>query len=201
MLHGISLKSSKWLLKKSPDIEQELEIYTYGFILFYSTLLISVSILFLSMLVNDFILGVIYIIFFTSVRQYSGGYHANTYQRCFIISNLSFVFTYLISKICFSSLDNIYMTLTVLLISIIYIFTVSPMEHSNQPIAKEDYKKLQFTTGKVLIVDFLLIIFLFLIGASNVAYMATSTILMVAFTLIIAKGGKENGQINRKTNS
>lgn len=71
MLQKISLISSRWLLRNSSYKKQTSTIYIYGFTLIYSTILIAISILLLSSFVNNITYGIVYMVFFIPIRQYS----------------------------------------------------------------------------------------------------------------------------------
>ena len=73
---------SHFLCKKKVIAEQEVEVYQYGFEILISTtlgLLITVAI---GIVLNMFFLSVLYYVIFVMVRQWTGGYHADSYLKC-----------------------------------------------------------------------------------------------------------------------
>ncbi len=84
MLHLLSEKIALFLFDKND--KYPLEIYTYGFELIVSSLIEALSILILGILVGDFIETLIFVVYFSLIRFYSGGYHAYTYMRCYLIT-------------------------------------------------------------------------------------------------------------------
>ncbi|MBE6021608.1 MAG: hypothetical protein E7231_00080 [Cellulosilyticum sp.] len=108
-------------LVKNRMIESEsAEIYEYGFKLILSSLFIIICIGLMGIIGGCIISAVVYICAFMHIRHYSGGYHANTYKKCFILSNSLFLVTLVIiviqaryqlkySLIIFSWLSTIYL--------------------------------------------------------------------------------------------
>ena len=73
---------SHFLCEKKVIAEQEVEVYQYGFEILISTtlgLLITVAI---GIVLNMFFLSVLYYVVFVMVRQWTGGYHADSYLKC-----------------------------------------------------------------------------------------------------------------------
>ena len=73
---------SHFLCEKKVIAEQEVEVYQYGFEILISTtlgLLITVAI---GIVLNMFFLSVLYYVIFVMVRQWTGGYHADSYLKC-----------------------------------------------------------------------------------------------------------------------
>ncbi|SJZ34307.1 accessory gene regulator B family protein [Anaerorhabdus furcosa] len=65
-------------------LQLTIELIIYDFITFSITLLIG-------SLFNLFFESLIYILFFSLLREYSGGYHATTHLKCFLYYILLFV--------------------------------------------------------------------------------------------------------------
>lgn len=101
MLHKISLKSANILYRKIlPKESNILEIYIYGFTLFYSLIFTALTIIFLSILYGNFMYGLCFIIFFVPLRLNLGGYHSNTFFGCYTFTITLFTITFLLSTTC-----------------------------------------------------------------------------------------------------
>lgn len=74
-------------------------VFRYGIELTISTLSSILSVLFLSLLLNATIETIVFLIAYMSLRIWSGGYHAKTYARCFLSTNLTYLAVYVISRI------------------------------------------------------------------------------------------------------
>ncbi len=82
-------------------VEQEIiessdfEIYHYGIQLILSDVWIFSGIIGMGILVGKMLIGILFIIAFVGLRHYTGGYHANRYYKCFLLSCGSFIITLL----------------------------------------------------------------------------------------------------------
>lgn len=91
MLLKLSTYLTHYFIKKNIIKSNLSQIYIYGFQLTISTLCSLLSILLLSSFSN-FIFGITFLLFFMPLRFCAGGYHSNTYQKCFILTNLCFLY-------------------------------------------------------------------------------------------------------------
>lgn len=85
-------KSLVNFLEKQKVIEEEKrEIYIYGYEIMFSNILGLVITLTLGLLFGKFIYALLFYAVFVSLRQYTGGYHANTYLHCnlFFLLNIA----------------------------------------------------------------------------------------------------------------
>ena len=77
MLHRLSERIALSVYNSSDKIP--LDIYIYGFELLVSSVIETISLLLIGLLTGKFVETVIFIISFSSIRVFSGGYHANSY--------------------------------------------------------------------------------------------------------------------------
>ena len=90
MLNKISKQFAEFLIRKTQSGSEKEEIYVYGLELILSTCAGFFSILLLSGFWKEVMSGIVFICFFAPLRMFAGGYHANTYRKCFCISNISY---------------------------------------------------------------------------------------------------------------
>lgn len=93
MIHTIAQKTADIFCRQNVADEEKKEIYIYGIELLVSSLIGAVLILGISIGIGKIWSGVVFLSVFILVRQYTGGYHADTYVRC----NAAFVLTYLLT--------------------------------------------------------------------------------------------------------
>ena len=91
MIHTLSQYITNYLIKHK-IIDQETEIYEYGFELMISTWIGTILVLIIGSITNHFLDAVIYECVFRFTRIYTGGYHCKTYTKCI----LSYVFFFII---------------------------------------------------------------------------------------------------------
>lgn len=97
MLNKVAGKLAKKLAECS-DADKE-EIYIYGLELIISTFFGLISILVISCLLSCFTSGLVFISVFVPLRLFIGGYHAATYSKCFVFSNISYLIVLLVRDI------------------------------------------------------------------------------------------------------
>ena len=69
------------------------------------------------------------------LRTAAGGYHADTYRRCFTLSNLTYIAISLITKAFLPLNVPIFLWLGILYISAFYIFRKAPVSNIHQPLS------------------------------------------------------------------
>ncbi len=128
--------------------ENRRPVYIYGFELFLSTSSSMISILLISTLFFGSFSGCLFLAVFITLRLFSGGYHAETYGRCFILTNCVFLLSAAFSRlVCLFIPDGISRPACIALTIIagIIIFLLSPIRNQNHPLSETRYKKNQKT--------------------------------------------------------
>lgn len=168
------------------------EIYNYCFETTI-VILLSYSLLFiLSMIFNEFMSTLIFIISFSSFRKVCGGYHADNYLKCGIMSLASYLFLIFTIK----KLNIIFeiSTLTLVLGALTIMF-LSPIQDDNKPFTDKQYKRFKII-GKglaaILIIVFVIIEALGLHKSITNKYYFSFCygIDLIAFSLLISKIGR-----------
>ena len=150
MLLKLSTYLTHYFIKKNIIKSNLSQIYIYGFQLTISTLCSLLSILLLSSFSN-FIFGITFLLFFMPLRFCAGGYHSNTYQKCFILTNLCFLFTLFSSKI-FYKYHLFNLNLSLFFISVILLWIYAPCENINNPLSNTYLEKNRLYTHILLII-------------------------------------------------
>lgn len=153
-------------------------VFRYGIELTISTLSSILSVLFLSLLLNATIETIVFLIAYMSLRIWSGGYHAKTYARCFLSTNLTYLAVYVISRILLT-LESVWPPFILLFAANIVIFTWAPVKNKNHPLSEKRYqqnKKIAriqlFVYNLVFVVFFIFLnklIFIFSVSGAAVA--------------------------------
>ena len=115
-------------------------MYVYGSELALSTLTSCFTILTISFVLGDIRIGLLFLFVFISVRLFAGGFHASTYVRCFITSNL----VYLCAFVCIRTLcttNTLTIQIILLIISCILITLKGPIKNLHHPLSEKVYSK------------------------------------------------------------
>ena len=140
MIHTIAQKTADIFCRQNVADEEKKEIYIYGIELLVSSLIGAVLILGISIGIGKIWSGVVFLSVFILVRQYTGGYHADTYVRC----NAAFVLTYLLTVgiWIFCRVHDLKVAVWFILLGAYIIMAVlAPVENKNKPLDDEEVKK------------------------------------------------------------
>lgn len=110
-------------------------------------------------MLSSFMSGLVFLSIFAPLRLFTGGYHASSYGRCFIISNLSFLLVLIIGDIIWEKL-SFWGWMFLLSFLCYYIITNAPVVNSNQPISKSKQRQNKKNARLILIFDIVWIIYL-----------------------------------------
>lgn len=109
----------------------------------------------------------------STLRRYSGGAHATTPLRCLIIGTgvclIQAFLVVLLNDIIGSSVLVLFLGVLIFILSYYMIFKYVPSDNSKKPIKSEE-KKIRMKKGakKVINMDFLIVLVLFIIKVSNI---------------------------------
>ena len=135
MLNKLAAKISSKMLQRGVISGELFDIYVYGFELVLSFLFSVAVMLFVGIVTNRILHTILFLLVFITLRSFTGGYHANTYGVCFMVTISVFIVTILLAEyinICWWY----YLLLLSVGLPIIYIF--APIEHHNKPLETND---------------------------------------------------------------
>ena len=140
MLNKIANHLVNLLEKYYTLAEEERPVYIYGFELLLSTLSSMITIIFISIIICKPSYAIFFLLFFFSLRLFTGGYHANTYLKCFITTNIIFISTiFLTELVLFLEIEWIFSIFVIISTALVWIF--SPIKNDNHPCSEKTYKK------------------------------------------------------------
>lgn len=187
MIEAISERITEFLADSkeiSKDID-EFSCYKYGIEIALSTMLNIVLILSIGAVTGRFIEGVIFLAVFIPIRQFSGGYHADTYFRCNMFFCISFVMVLLLFEIL-KVYNSVYLLLAIDLFSLSIIAFFSPIENRNKPIPAEKRMGLKL---KAILISALISLVSLIMHCYSVVYgsLLSCTLLMISVLIISGK--------------
>lgn len=187
MIEAISEKITGFLVDSneiSRDIN-EFRCYKYGIEIALSSILNIVLILSIGSVTGRFIESVIFLAVFIPIRQFSGGYHADTYFRCNLFFCISFVMVLLLYEIL-KVYNSVYLLLAIDLFSLSIIAFFSPIENRNKPIPAEKRMGLKL---KAILISALISLVSLIMHCYWVVYgsLLSCTLLMISVLIISGK--------------
>lgn len=140
MIKTLGSKFTDYLEKKQIIGKEEKEVYLYGSELLISEMISVVTVLGLGILIEHFWKSAFYLLVYTSIRVYAGGYHAATHRMCIGLFNIMYIGIVYMADLL-SSILNIKI-LGLVLLSVAIIWILAPVEDVRNPI--EDTERVTF---------------------------------------------------------
>ena len=193
MLHRLSERIALSVCNDSDKIP--LDIYIYGFELLVSSVIETISLLLIGLLTGKIIDTIIFIISFSSIRVFSGGYHANSYLKCFIVT-VAYYLLVLFSAYIMLAFPNrtiILIAIITLFLSLILFILMSPVKSKGKSIL--NYKKQKMLSIISLFINAIVPIILLTLYQNNILIIVYPTIICVDVLIIIEslkKGDEKN---------
>lgn len=197
MLHSLSKRIAFFVCEKTDLLP--LEIYVYGFELIISSIIETSALLLVGFLIGKIIETMLFLFSFSSIRFFSGGYHANSYLKCFAVTLVNyFLVLFLYNNLIDFSVNIILVfSLVTFMLSLILFIKVCPVKSKGKTIL--NYKMQKRLSVIALCINMALVMVLFYILKNSILIIVLPTILMVDTLIIIekikqgvVKNGKEN---------
>lgn len=132
-------KLSKKIVNQLNILDDEQELYEYGFFILLSQILYFIIAIIIGTICETVFESIIFYIAFQFIRRYAGGYHAATETRCEILSTLS-----ILACIVVIRLSKTYDIQTALLIisalSAVCIFVFCPLDTPEKPLTDKEFR-------------------------------------------------------------
>ena len=193
MLHRLSERIALSVCNDSDKIP--LDVYIYGFELLVSSVIETISLLLIGLLTGKLIDTIIFIISFSSIRVFSGGYHANSYLKCFIVTVAYYLLVLFSADImlAFPNRTIILIAIITLFLSLILFILMSPVKSKGKSIL--NYKKQKMLSIISLFINAIVPIILLTLYQNNILIIVCPTIICVDVLIIIEslkKGDEKN---------
>lgn len=140
MLATIATRLTDQLYFRCPLDPSRKAIYEYGIQLSLSTLASMCSIVMLGLLLKNPASAFIFLGVFFFLRLFSGGYHAPTYARCFLLTNSVYLAVVGTSNLIVRF--QLYHLLPVIVVvSCVVVMALSPIRNKRHPLSEKTYRK------------------------------------------------------------
>lgn len=177
--------------------EERNEIIKYGIERGKVILISTVVALTLGCVTGVLFQSIVFLAAFCLLRRYAGGYHADTQERCYVISFATVAITFwLMKRVQYNITADILMNIFCLL-SILFL---APVENSNRRLEEEERKKYGRKTKVIAITISLLNTFFRWKGYHNIVISILAAYLVVTISLVLGciklmwENKKANGQ-------
>jgi len=187
MINRLSGKLSNSLGNSMNSTDQEKEIYAYSIEVLLSLILNLIIIFETAYIIGKIPEFIVFIIFFSGLRTYAGGYHAKSHIECMTESFIVF-FISAMSSTWFKSSGEFIIT-TGIITSIYLVFKYSPSESENKPLNNSKRKRYRIISKSMLIIfcSVIIILYFYRIQTNYIYLTAVVAMTIESISLIIPK--------------
>lgn len=181
--------------EKENFISHELrDHYAYALITMIERTLTIASIVVLSLLINEFVPTIIFILAFFSLRRHTGGYHAKEYWQCYLDSLIIYIGVLFLSHVITGYMGIVYVCL---IAALIYICIIGTVNHPNMAMEYSELAESKKAARHMVLLQFGLILFMALLGgAKRYIGMMSMAVILCAALMLIARIKKQEVQCN-----
>ena len=138
MIVKLSKLITKVLLNQKSISENDIDIYQYGIEITISSLLNIALIVIVSLITNSLFSGLIFLSTFIILRQFTGGYHAESYFKCNSVLVLTYILVLLLSRlICLEFRAGC----IILLLGVLVVIFFTPVYNAHKELSRSEYRK------------------------------------------------------------
>ncbi len=181
---NLSEKLTDKLVNSQIINDEEKDLYYYGFKQGFLLLLNMVTVIIIGIIFNMVWQSVVFMISYSLLRVYAGGYHANTQLRCylFFIGMITAVL-WLMKFIPWNS----FICLMITAVSSMVILLMAPVEDTNKPLDQKEKEIFKKQTNIVLAILIGFVLFFWLMGGRQVPICIVMAIWMVSAMLVLGR--------------
>lgn len=181
-----SHRLTEFLIANEAMEKEKQEIYDYGLELLFASF-VNLLVVFLIGVVFDRVLEtILFIIVFSPIRMFAGGYHASNHFTCGLMFNMFYMCIILIEKHLWNETPLAVMIISSLAVGII--FLLAPVEDNNKPLSKRQVKLFR-KTARIIAGTYLVGIIVGLIMFPQaINYIAYVAMALIGVTLLITIG-------------
>lgn len=182
-------------LSKNKDFDgDEREVIRYGLEMFILKAIFSAAALAVGAFMHSFWECLVFIILFSAIRSYSGGYHADTRIQCFIQSVLMFVIVFAVLKVYTYFIPQILITSVIFAISLWF---SSPIDTENRRLSDDERRLFKNKTRIFLCIEAIIAVVFYLLDYGSI-FCAVMLAVITSGVLMLA--GYIKNDICRKNN-
>lgn len=182
-------------MKKADSLTDDEELIRFGLEVMIEKLIFICIVVILGLLMNCFFESILFTLSFSILREYGGGYHAETRKKCFVLSILTLVASLSIIKLAENFQVLTFLICAVAFISAIYILIKAPIDTPNKRF-DEDEVRVYGRKARLLTVILLSVaLFLWVLKFNDFAVTVLTGIIVQAYLML---KGQISNYINRE---
>lgn len=168
MLKKISESISESLVVSGIVSEENREAYIYGVELLFPQIIFYFVVLVVALITKTVVTSFVFVAMYKTLRQYTGGFHCKTAEKCLAVSVLIYMPIILLGSLSCPIVDAV-MAVAALISSII-LLVFSPIENENKPLDNGEKRKYKRIASIVTAIALLITIVTFLFSIKKIFY-------------------------------
>jgi accessory gene regulator B len=184
MFNHISDKITDSMVRTGTVANEDKEIYLFGVQQGLTIILNIVTTVIIGLLFDVLGQMLLFTVAYIPLRNFAGGYHASTPQRCYILSTLLTIIVSLLIKYVYIDM-LVFIGLSMLAGTIIVVF--APIANENKPLDELEKKVYKRKTIVICLVEILIAMLFFGLNILSVSVCLMWTMVTVGIMMIIAK--------------
>lgn len=184
-IDNISKTVSQKMLDASIISIEDKDVYYYGLQLIVSTIIKGMGLMIMALLFDKAIEALIFIAAFGILRINAGGFHLDTYFKCFIVTSATMMLCIWLGSVIPLSLVP-YIIISTLAITALIIIRYAPVDNPNRPLNANEHKKFRIRSIYTIMIMAIIIIALYYVKNELYSYtcIASLAIMFEGITLL-----------------
>lgn len=184
MVEKFAIKVSNWIIKYNPENQDNYDLFVYAIECMCGFLFSNGSVLILASIIHLPLQAFIWLIFYNSLRFYIGGCHAKSFELCLIGGTLFSMACVIVANY---SVKSVFFLQVQIFFSIFITFFIALVMHPNRSLSKKQLIQKRYTGKAIVIIESLVINFIFITFGIELAYSAALGMSAAAFLCLIGK--------------
>jgi accessory gene regulator B len=187
MIQRITDKLVDFLVEKEIIRNDDREIYIYGLLALFSTVMNFFLVLFIGIVAGLLHETLIFLLGFALLRCYCGGYHAKTQSGCVLSFTAIYVFSMMVYHFMPIEYDRLFSLLSAG-ICLIFIFVFAPIEHKNRTFEGDEYKQFRLASRIIALIYCVIICSISLFFSQLIMVASVLSLVMLSVSFVLALG-------------
>jgi len=174
-IDNISKAVSQKMLDASVISIEDKDVYYYGLQLIVSTIIKGMGLMLIALLFDKVIEAIVFIAAFGILRINAGGFHLDTYFKCFVVTSASMMLCIWIGSITPLPLVP-YIIACTLAITALIVVRHAPVDNPNRPLSSAEQKKFRIRSIYTIMIIAIIIITVYCLKAEFYSYVCIASL-------------------------
>lgn len=172
VLKLVNLMETKKIIEKT-----DIEYYEYALVSMAERIIAVGTMLIIGMLFKQFVPTIIFLVFFLSLRKRTGGYHADKFWQCYLVTIITYVGVIQVAA-AFSK-KNFIVMYVLLILAVLVIEAIGTVNHPNIDLDKGELRESKRAARLLVLMEAAIVAAMVALGANRlyVSYMSIAIIL------------------------